>query len=80
MGTIKSDFASVFTGTAKASIGGGIVTQTVVGTANLNADCTGTITYDQKINGQPAPKLNIIFHVLDDGKEIRGCPWTLAPP
>ena len=37
-----------------------------------NGDCTGSISYDQKLNGQPAPKLNIITHTLDSGNEIRG--------
>ena len=37
-----------------------------------DGDCTGSIAYTQKINGQAAPNLNIIAHTLDDGKEIHG--------
>ena len=72
IGTAVGDFNGTFTGIAKASIGGAIVDQTVVGTAIIDNDCTGTISYTQKINGQPAPKLNLVFHILDNGKEIRG--------
>ncbi len=64
----------VFTGAAKASVGGGIVNWSVVGTQNLSSDCTGTITYDQKFDGKPAGQININYHVLDEGKEIRGMP------
>jgi len=54
-------------------IGGGPpLTQTVVGTENLNSDCTGTITYDQKINGQQGPPLDITFFVSDEGDRIDG--------
>jgi len=49
-----------------------IADQTVSGSASINTDCTGTISYDQKINGQPAPKLNIVFNVLGNGDEIHG--------
>jgi hypothetical protein len=71
-GTVKGDPQGNFTGTGKASLGGAIVDQTVTGVAVVNSDCTGSITYTQKINGAPAPDLNIVFHILDDGKEIRG--------
>ena len=72
IGTVTGDWGGKFTGTAKASLGGTMVDQTVSGTLVVSSDCTGSISYDQKINGQPAPKLNIIAHTLDDGKEVRG--------
>ncbi len=72
VGTVTGTFAGKFTGGGKASLGGMTVDQTVSGIAVTNDDCTGTISYDQKINGQPAGKLNIVYHILDDGKEIRG--------
>ncbi len=74
LGAASASAQGVFTGAAKASVGGAIVSWTVVGTQKLNADCTGSITYDQKFNGQPAGQININFHVLDNGKEIRGMP------
>jgi hypothetical protein len=70
--TIQGDFTGNITGGGKASIGGQIVDQKVTGTAVMNGDCTGSISYTQKINGQSAPNLNIVFHVLDNGKELRG--------
>ena len=72
IGIVTGDWAGKFTGTGKASIGGTIVDQEATGTFNLKSDCTGSITYTQKISGQPAPNLNIVAHVLNLGKEIRG--------
>ncbi len=74
LGTVTSNAAGVFTGGAKASLGGTIIDWSVTGTAKLNSDCTGTITYDQKFNGNSAPPININYQVLDNGKEIRGMP------
>jgi len=72
LGTTTGDWGGTFTGSAKVSLGGTIVDQTVKGTLVGNSDCTGSISYTQKINGQPAPTLNIVAHTLDDGKEIVG--------
>ncbi len=72
IGTVTGDWNGKFSGTAKVSLGGAIVDQEVSGKFNSKSDCTGTITYTQKINGQPAPDLNIVAQVLDLGKEIRG--------
>jgi len=72
LGTVSGDYNGKFTGTAKVSLGGMIVDQAVTGIHVLNSDCTGSISYDQKINGQPAPKLNIVTHTLNFGAEIRG--------
>jgi hypothetical protein len=72
IGTITIEFNGVVAGAAKMSLGGGILDQAVAGNVVINNDCTGSVSYDQKINGQSAGKLNILFHVLDNGKEIRG--------
>ena len=72
LGTVIGDWNGNFTGSAKVSIGGTIAEQTVSGTMASNGDCTGSISYDQKMNGQPAPKLNIVAHVVNYGAEIRG--------
>ena len=72
IGVVKIDYNGSAVGTAKASVGGVTLDQTVTGTAVLNSDCTGSVSYDQKLNGQPAPKLNIVFHVLSYGQETRG--------
>ena len=72
IGTITTTWSGNVVGGAKVSLGGAILDQAASGTAVVNSDCTGSVSYDQKLNGQPAPKLNTVFHVLDDGKEIRG--------
>jgi len=72
MAIIQTDYSANISGGGKASIGGLIVDQKVTGTAVMNSDCTGSISYTKKINGQSAPNLNIVFHVLDNGKELRG--------
>lgn len=72
IGTVTGTFTGLFTGAAKVSLGGAIADQTVSGTLVQNPDCTGFISYDQRINGQPAGKLNIIAHTLDYGGTIVG--------
>src|SRR6266480_7907527 len=73
LGTVTADDGGTFTGTSTVMIGGGPpLTQSVVGTENLNSDCNGTITYDQKINGQQGPPLDINFIVSEDGDRIDG--------
>jgi hypothetical protein len=61
-----------FNGSGTVSVGGITVTQTLTGTEQMNPDCTGTITYWQTINGQPAPPVNITFVVSEGGDEIAG--------
>jgi hypothetical protein len=46
----------------------------MTGAGILNSDCTGTIKYTQKINGEPAPDMNIRYFVADGGKVIKGLP------
>jgi len=72
LGTATGDAQGNFTGTTTVSMGGGIVQQTVSGTEQINPDCTGTISYTQWINGQPAPPLNITFVVSDKGDTVNG--------
>ncbi len=72
LGTATADDNGTFNGSATASIGGGIVKQTVQGTEQLNADCTGAITYTQTFNGQPGPPLDITFVVSEQGDRIDG--------
>jgi hypothetical protein len=62
-----------FNGAGTVSVGGSPgLSQTVSGTEEINADCTGTITYHQTINGNPAPDINISFVVLREGSKILG--------
>ena len=74
LGTCTSGWDGVFTCEATVSLAGLILTQSMVGKANVNDDCTGTIRYTQKLNGNPAPDMNIRFLIFDNGKTIRGLP------
>lgn len=56
----------------KLSVGGTILEQSVIGTEVLNSDCTGTITYTQTIDGQPAPPIHDAFVVSKNGDRIDG--------
>ena len=70
---MTADNGGTFTGSSTVMIGGGPPhTQTVTGTEQLNPDGTGTITYDQKIDNQQAPLLDITFIVSEKGDRIDG--------
>jgi hypothetical protein len=73
LGTVTADDGGTFTGSSTVMIGGGSPhTQTVRGTEQLNPDGTGTITYDQKIDNQQGPPLDITFIVSKKGDRIDG--------
>jgi len=72
MAALACTWGGSCTAAGMVSLGGAILQQSVSGVAVVNPDCTGTITYDQKLNGQPGPKLNIIFHILDGGNQMLG--------
>ena len=64
------------------SLGGTILEHSVEGQSQVRTNCTGTVKYTQKINGNPAPDINIRFIVLEAGKTIRGLAvdqgWVLS--
>ena len=73
LGTVTADVAGTFTGSSTVMIGGGPPhSQTVTGTEQLNPDGTGSITYDQKIDKQQGPPLDITFIVSERGDRIDG--------
>jgi hypothetical protein len=73
LGTVTADDGGTFTGSSTVMIGGGPPhTQTVTGTEQLNPDGSGTITYDQKIDNQQGPPLDITFIVSEKGDRIDG--------
>jgi hypothetical protein len=74
LGTCTSTIDGVFTCEATVSLGGMILTQTMTGKANVDENCTGTVKYTQKLNGGPAPDMNIRFLIFDNGKTIKGQP------
>jgi len=77
LGTVTADDNGTFTGGGTISLGGpATLMQALTGTERLNRDCTGTITYTQTINGQPAPPLDITFIVSEHGDRINGLPMV----
>jgi len=60
------------TGDGTVSIGGMIVQQTVQGTETVNPDCSGSITYQTWINGQPGPPLSFTFIISQGGDFANG--------
>jgi hypothetical protein len=67
-----ADHNGTFIGVGTINVGGTILQQTVKGTEQINPDCSGTITYQQTINGQPGPPLDITFVVSQGGDIIDG--------
>jgi|ERR1700688_3061997 len=73
LGTVTADNSGTFIGRSTVMIGGGPPhTQTVTGTEQLNPDGTGSINYDQKIDNQQGPPLDITFIVSEKGDRIDG--------
>lgn len=67
-----SDRYGNISGAGTVNLGGMTVQQTVSGTQTLQPDCTGTVTYNQTINGNPGPPINITFVVSQHGDRIDG--------
>lgn len=74
LATCTATREGVFTCAGTANLGGAIVVQTLVGTAQNEPDCTGFIHYEQTFNGQPAPPLDITYVISDSGDQIWGLP------
>ena len=72
LATVSADENGVYSGTGTITIGGQVFVEQVVGTQQLNADCTGFISYKQTLNGQPTPNINFIFVVSEHGNRIDG--------
>jgi hypothetical protein len=72
LGVATADPDGDFTGTGTISIGGTILLVTSKGKEKINPDCTGAITYEETIDGQPGPPLDITFVVSQGGKIIDG--------
>jgi hypothetical protein len=74
LGTCVASRSGFFDCTGSVNLGGAVLPQAVQGQAHNNADCTGTIHYEQQIGGQPAPPLDINYVILDNGDTIWGLP------
>jgi hypothetical protein len=42
--------------------------------ATVNPDCTGSVTFEITIAGQPAPDAHFEFVIVDNGREVKGFP------
>ena len=69
---VTADENGTFSGTGTITVGGQVFVQQVVGTQQLNPDCTGSITYKQTLAGQPGPDLHFTFIVSQHGNRIDG--------
>ena len=74
LGTCTASRTGFWDCTATVNLGGQIVPQELHGQAHNNADCTGNISYEQSLGGQPAGQLNIKYVVFDQGDVIKGLP------
>ena len=72
LATATADKNGTFSGPGTISLGGTVLPMSVVGTEKLNQDCTGTISYNLTLAGQPGPPLDITFVVSDGGLTISG--------
>ena len=74
LGTCTASRTAFWDCTATVNLGGQLVPQELHGQAQNNADCTGTITYEQSLGGQPAGQLKINYVIFDQGDAIKGLP------
>src|SRR4051794_20376910 len=74
LGTCTASRTAFWDCTATVNLGGQIVRQELHGQAQNNSDCTGTITYEQSLGGQPAGQLKINYVIFEQGDAIKGLP------
>lgn len=73
LATVSADASGTFkSANGILTLGGTVVHSAVIGTGVTKPDCTGTITYQQTINGQAAPDLHIAYVVSKNGDAIDG--------
>ena len=77
-GYVFSDGKGQWHGYGKVSLNGTILPWTHDTRANdpatVNPDCTGAVTYEVTIAGQPAPDAHFEYVIVDDGHEVKGFP------
>jgi hypothetical protein len=72
LGTCSASDTAYRTCPGRFNIGGVVVQQgqTLKGQANNSEDCTGFISYQTAVFGQPGPNLDIRYVIWDDGDRI----------
>ena len=77
-GYVDSDGKGQWHGYGKVSLNGTILPWThntrPNDPATVNPDCTGSVTYEVTIAGQPAPDAHFEYVIVDDGREVKGFP------
>jgi hypothetical protein len=79
-GTCDADRGGFFSCEGSYNTGGTVFPVTIEGQADTKKDCTGTITYDEFVDGTPIGQLMIRYTVLDGGDTIWGLPFASVPP
>jgi len=74
LGTCIASPSAFWSCSGYINVGRTILKQEFLGQAHNNDDCTGTITYAVKVNGQPASSLDVQYVVFDGGDSIKGLP------
>ena len=73
LATVVGDSSGTFKSTdGILTLGGLILHSTAIGTGLTKPDCTGTITYQQTVNGQPGPDLHIQYVISKNGDVLDG--------
>jgi hypothetical protein len=77
-GYVLSDGQGQWHGYGKVSLNGTVLPWTH-GTrpndpATVNPDCTGSVTYEVTVGGQPAPDAHFDYVIVDNGGEVKGFP------
>jgi hypothetical protein len=77
-GYVYGDSKGQWHGYGKVSLNGTILPWTHDTYANdpaaVNPDCTGSVTYQITIGGQPAPDAHFEYVIVDNGREVKGFP------
>jgi hypothetical protein len=77
-GYVFSDGKGQWHGYGKVSLNGTILPWTHGTRANdpatVNPDCTGSVTYEVTVGGQPAPDAHFDYVIVDNGGEVKGFP------
>ncbi len=77
-GYVFSDGKGQWHGYGKVSLNGTILPWTHSTRPNdpatVNPDCTGNVTYEVTIAGQPAPDAHFDYVIVDNGRGVKGFP------
>ena len=74
LGTCSASRTGYWTCSGNVNLGGQIIPQGLTGQAYINQNCTGTISYNHTLGGQPAGTLDIDYVVSVGGMQIDGLP------